>query len=262
MTDAPPPVDPALVEQAVAWTREAGELTLGWFNHAELTIDRKADGTPVTQADRAAERLLRERIAHRVPGRHHRGRGGGRSTSGRRPSLGDRPDRRNEGVQPRRRHVLEPAVPRRRARTRRGRDQPARPGRDGLGRSGPRVLLRRSPGDGVRPVEPARRLPHGLGVPRVDPEPVRPGHRAGIEIRTWGDAYGYALVASGRVDAMSDPVLAWWDIAPMLVVVPEAGGTVTRRDGSLRWEAEERAVRDRQQRRDARRAGRTAARGD
>ena len=36
-------VDPELLEQAVGWTRAAGELTLGWFNHAELTIDALTD---------------------------------------------------------------------------------------------------------------------------------------------------------------------------------------------------------------------------
>ena len=45
----------------------AGELTLGWFNHTELTIDAKGDGSPVTQADRAAERLLREMIEAEYP---------------------------------------------------------------------------------------------------------------------------------------------------------------------------------------------------
>ena len=34
-------VDRALLDQAVEWTRAAGELTLGWFNHSELTIDSK-----------------------------------------------------------------------------------------------------------------------------------------------------------------------------------------------------------------------------
>ena len=58
---------------------------------------------------------------------------------------------------------------------------------------------------------------------------------AGVQVRTWGDAYGYALVASGRVEAMFDPILAWWDIAPMLVILPEAKGRVTRRDGDDDW---------------------------
>jgi histidinol-phosphatase len=56
--------------------------------------------------------------------------------------------------------------------------------------------------------------------------------RSGIQLRTWGDAYGYALLASGRIEAMIDPVLAWWDIAALTVIVPEAGGTLTSRTGS------------------------------
>jgi len=45
--------------------------------------------------------------------------------------------------------------------------------------------------------------------------------------RTWGDAYGHALVATGRVEAMIDPVVAHWDIAAMSVIVQEAGGAFT-----------------------------------
>ena len=40
----------------------------------------------------------------------------------------------------------------------------------------------------------------------------------------WGDAYGYALVASGRIEAMIDPVLSPWDAGPFPVVLAEAGG--------------------------------------
>jgi len=34
---------------------------------------------------------------------------------------------------------------------------------------------------------------------------------------------------------MFDPILAWWDIAPMVVILPEANGRVTRRDGGDDW---------------------------
>jgi histidinol-phosphatase len=63
----PPPVDPALLQTAVDIAREAGEVTRRWFRAADLVVDSKADGTPVTAADRAAERLVRERIAERFP---------------------------------------------------------------------------------------------------------------------------------------------------------------------------------------------------
>ena len=45
--------------------------------------------------------------------------------------------------------------------------------------------------------------------------------------RTWGDCYGYVLVATGRADVMLDPVLSVWDCAALLPVVEEAGGTFT-----------------------------------
>jgi histidinol-phosphatase len=49
--------------------------------------------------------------------------------------------------------------------------------------------------------------------------------------RTWGDAYGHALVATGRVEAMIDPVVAHWDISAMSVIVREAGGAFTDFEG-------------------------------
>ena len=45
--------------------------------------------------------------------------------------------------------------------------------------------------------------------------------------RTWGDAYGYALVATGRAEIMLDPVMAVWDCGPLQVILEEAGGTFT-----------------------------------
>ena len=45
--------------------------------------------------------------------------------------------------------------------------------------------------------------------------------------RTWGDCYGYVLVASGRADVMLDPVMNLWDCAPLLPIMEEAGGTFT-----------------------------------
>lgn len=42
--------------------------------------------------------------------------------------------------------------------------------------------------------------------------------------RTWGDAYGHMLVATGRADLMFDPILNIWDAAPLLTIMQEAGG--------------------------------------
>lgn len=45
--------------------------------------------------------------------------------------------------------------------------------------------------------------------------------------RTWGDAFGYAMVATGRADVIVDPVMNPWDCAPMLPILTEAGGHFT-----------------------------------
>ncbi len=65
------------------------------------------------------------------------------------------------------------------------------------------------------------------------PEPALLGvKRAGYQLRTWGDGYGYALVACGAIEVMVDPEVSLWDIAPMPVIIGEAGGRVSRLDGS------------------------------
>lgn len=68
-TPPPPPaaeLRPRL-DLALAAAREAGRLTFDYFNQSSLAIEDKADGSPVTAADRAAERRLRELIAAAFP---------------------------------------------------------------------------------------------------------------------------------------------------------------------------------------------------
>jgi histidinol-phosphatase len=45
--------------------------------------------------------------------------------------------------------------------------------------------------------------------------------------RTWGDGFGYLMVATGRAEVMADCVMAAWDAAAPLIVVTEAGGAFT-----------------------------------
>lgn len=49
--------------------------------------------------------------------------------------------------------------------------------------------------------------------------------------RTWGDGYGYLLVATGRAEAMVDPVVNPWDVAAVAPVIQEAGGTFSTWNG-------------------------------
>lgn len=57
--------------------------------------------------------------------------------------------------------------------------------------------------------------------------------RAAGLTRTWGDCYGYYLVATGRALVMIDPVLELWDAAALLPILHEAGGTFTDWQGGV-----------------------------
>jgi histidinol phosphatase-like enzyme (inositol monophosphatase family) len=50
--------------------------------------------------------------------------------------------------------------------------------------------------------------------------------------RSWGDCYGYLLVATGRAEVMVDPVMSAWDAAALMPVIVEAGGAFTDFSGA------------------------------
>ena len=50
--------------------------------------------------------------------------------------------------------------------------------------------------------------------------------RAAIS-RTWGDCFGYLLVATGRAEVMLDAVMSPWDAAALQPIIEEAGGVFT-----------------------------------
>lgn len=49
--------------------------------------------------------------------------------------------------------------------------------------------------------------------------------------RGWGDCFGHMLVATGRAEMMVDPVLSEWDAAALLPILEEAGGHFIDRQG-------------------------------
>ena len=51
-------------------------------------------------------------------------------------------------------------------------------------------------------------------------------NRANV-VRTWGDCYGYIMLATGRADVMIDNLTSPWDAAALYPVVTEAGGIFT-----------------------------------
>jgi myo-inositol-1(or 4)-monophosphatase len=56
-------------------------------------------------------------------------------------------------------------------------------------------------------------------------------------VRTWGDCYGYLLVASGQADAMLDPIMNPWDIAALIPLIRGAGGVITDWQGGAPFPA-------------------------
>jgi histidinol-phosphatase len=226
-----PPVDRSLLDFAVELVRDAGKATLSWFRDADLRIDRKSDGTPVTAADRAAERIVRERIGERFPGDGILGEEEPEApgTSGRRwivdPIDGTKAFTRGVPLYSTLLALDDehgPAI-----------------GVIGLPALGQVVYAGRGLGcwaDG----QPARvsdtpELRHAYlttsSFGHWPEDALLAVRRAGCELRTWGDGYGYALVATGRVDLMVDPTVERYDVAPMPVILAEAGGRFTSLSG-------------------------------
>jgi len=222
------------LEQAVEITRAAGELTLDWFNRSDLEIETKADGSPVTIADRTAEAFVRDELAKRFPddtvvGEEFPDSAG---SSGRTwlidPIDGTKSFTHGvplyttllamtDGEGP---AVGVVGVP--------GLDEMLWAGR-GLGCFHDGVAATVSQ---VADIAASCLTMSGF---EYWPE-ARFGSltASGALLRTWGDGYGYVLLATGRVEAMIDPGLNPWDVAPMNVVIPEAGGTITDFQGTER----------------------------
>jgi histidinol-phosphatase len=72
-------------------------------------------------------------------------------------------------------------------------------------------------------VDNIERAGYGAGFQRLR-------ERTGM-LRTWGDCYGHALVATGRAEVMLDPIMNVWDAAALKPIVEEAGGFFTSWSG-------------------------------
>jgi histidinol phosphatase-like enzyme (inositol monophosphatase family) len=219
-----------LLDFAVALAREAGEITLRYFRK-EFETRLKGKDNFVTQADWEAEEFLRRRITEEFPADAILGEEGGeRAGSTQRRWIIDPIDGTYSFV-----HGVpfygvllgvevggEPSV-----------------GVINIPALGELVYAARGLGcfwNGERArasqthaLEDALLLSTDFGTcsaygfgPAADELQRRAAMR-----RTWGDCYGYVLVATGRADVMLDPVMNVWDCAALLPVVEEAGGTFT-----------------------------------
>lgn len=216
---------------ALEAARAAGRVTLQYFGSA-LDIERKADRSLVTSADRRAEELLRERLAARCPGDGVIGEEFGveEGSSGRRWTLDPIDGTFGfvhgvplfsvlvgllDGEEAVLGVVHFPALEETVAATRgsgcwmwKAREDPIRS----------TVSTEAALGDALVLATDFRRLPGASGVGF--------GRFANVvgELRTWGDAYGHALVATARAEVMIDPRMKPWDSVPLQPLVVEAGG--------------------------------------
>jgi histidinol-phosphatase len=254
----PPPADPVLLHELRDLLLEAGEITLRWFRGSDLGLEWKSDGTPVTAADKAGERFLREQIGRRHPADAILGEEEDEiaGTSGRRwvidPIDGTKAFTRGVPLYTNLLAVEDehgiavgainvPAL-----------GEIVYAGRglgcfvmSGLG-PGSGSLAGARVGSGMsaaheRPAhvseesDPERAVLTTSGYDYWTEPMLVAARRSGFTMRTWGDGYGYVLVATGRVEVMVDPYANPWDLAPMPVILSEAGGRLTSLAGEPGW---------------------------
>jgi len=225
-----------LLDTAVAAAHAGGESTLRWFRSPTLDVESKSDNSPVTAADREAERTIRSIIRERWPRHAVLGEEEGRTGPADAPTWiidpidGTRSFIRGVplygtmvGVEVEG-EIVAGAV-----------SIPALGELYGAGRglgahrNNQPISARR----GSRLDESLLLYTNLRGFAR-DPHKERGLHslqaRTAME-RSWGDCYGHLLVASGAAEIMLDPKMAVWDAAALIVIVEEAGGVFTSWEG-------------------------------
>ncbi len=214
----------------------ADSISMERYRAEDLAVDTKPDLTPVTEADRAIERVLRSHLGRYRPGDDVLGEefGGEASGIGRQWVLDPIDGTKNYvrgvpvwstlialivhghavvGV------VSAPAL---------GRRWWAATGLGGVAR-GPEGS-RRLRTSSVRTMADA-------SFSFSDPVGWRPEALAALTDGTWrtrayGDFWSHVLVAEGAVDVAAEPDLHPWDVAALIPIVEEAGGRITGYDGS------------------------------
>ncbi|MBW3628645.1 MAG: hypothetical protein KY464_05030 [Gemmatimonadetes bacterium] len=227
-----------LMDFAVRTAERAGKITLEHFGRA--VVERKLDGSEVTAADHASEEYIRQRIAEKFPEDGIVGEEGAsvEGTSGRRwivdpidgtrsfacgvPLFGVLIAVEAEGVPvvgcchlPALREMIVAATG------------------AGAWHNGGKAEVSE-----VDRLQEARVVTGGLEYWRDwSTDAGKEGWTRLVGrtrfARTWGDCYGYLLVATGRADILADPITgSYWDYAPMLPIITEARGRFTTLTGT------------------------------
>lgn len=223
-------VSEELFAEAVQLAEQASEITLRWFQSSGLEVEEKADGSPVTEADRAVEDFLRSEISSRWPedaivGEERDDHSG---TSGRTwyidPIDGTKSfahgvplyatllalcDEQGPAIGV----IALPAL---------GETVAAARGKGCFHNGGKCTIMGGTVMGGTE-----SKVVCMSGMEYLSQEAKLRLAQSPYVLRTWGDAYGYFLVATGKIPAMLDDTMCPWDVAPLAVIIPEAGGRIT-----------------------------------
>ena len=222
---------PATYMEAVAEVaRAAGNCALEFYS-TELVVDAKADGSPVTIADRSAEQLAREWIGSRFPSDGIVGEefGTSKPAAVRRwiidPIDGTKSFVRGVPLWGTLVAVAEgdtviagaayfPAL----------RDTIVAATGEGCWHNDRRCSVSR-----VSEIASATVLITDSRFHADDARKERWDEltRAAALSRAWGDCYGYFLVATGRAEVMVDQVVSQWDVGAFVPIISEAGGILS-----------------------------------
>ena len=236
------------LDLALALADAADAVTLGRFGALDLAVSAKPDLTPVTDADQAAERVIRARLATARPhdavlGEELGATGGGAAADPRRagrtgvvdPIDGTKSFVRRVPVWATLIALLEDGEPSV------GVVSAPALGRRWWASSGGGAWVRDAPGAEPRriSVSDVAALPDAsISYSSLTGWAEHGRLDAFVSLlttvwrsRAYGDFWSYLMVAEGAVDLAAEPELAIWDMAAVAAVVTEAGGTFTDLDG-------------------------------
>jgi len=243
--------DPADLRLGLDLAELADAITTAAFRRVDLAVEAKADLTPVTAADRAVERALRDALGRRRPGDAVVGEEYGTTGAGRRRWIVDPIDGTKNFVRgiPVWATLLAlevdgevvvgvasaPALGRRWWAGRR------------LGAyAGPAGWAGGARGSAAGPVPIRVSEVRALADAQMSSASLAgwdehggPGAVLALALRCWrdrafGDFWSHVLVAEGACEIALDPVVSLWDLAALQVIVEEAGGRFTDLGGVAR----------------------------
>nr|P56160.2 RecName: Full=Histidinol-phosphatase; Short=HolPase; AltName: Full=Histidinol-phosphate phosphatase [Chlorobaculum parvum NCIB 8327] len=216
------------LQLALELAEKAGKLTLDYFGRRSLQVFSKRDDTPVTEADRNAEELIRQGISAKFPDdglfgeefdEHPSGNGrrwiidpidGTRSFIHGVPLYGVMIALEVEGAM--QLGVINfPAL---------GELYQAERGSGAFMNGSPVQVSAIAENSASTVVFTEKEY-------LLDPPSNHPVDQLRIDaglVRGWGDCYGHMLVASGRAEVAVDKIMSPWDCAAVIPIVEEAGG--------------------------------------